>query len=126
MSSKINNVQSYQLVPLRWTESIAQKMKRQKKMQDHSRREIWQSVFDPCPSVPEGTPYVVRPDTLSIHAPATVCVLQVKTLDHKLPMTQVAYDKYVPIRSPLFCLIPISVALRSPSAMQFLQESTRR
>ncbi|KAL4074043.1 hypothetical protein J3A83DRAFT_4357909 [Scleroderma citrinum] len=50
----------------RWTESIAQKMKRKKK-------EIWQSVFDPC-------------------APTTSSVLQVKTFDHKPPMTQIAYD----------------------------------
>ncbi|KIM61574.1 hypothetical protein SCLCIDRAFT_25716 [Scleroderma citrinum Foug A] len=58
----------------RWTESIAQKMKRRKKVEDHSRREIWQSVFDPAPSMGESTPYVV------------------KTLDHKPPMTQTAYD----------------------------------
>jgi hypothetical protein len=32
----------------RWTESIAQKVKRKKKVEDYSRKEIWQSVFEPC------------------------------------------------------------------------------
>jgi hypothetical protein len=33
----------------RWTESIAQKVKtrRKKKVEDHSKKEIWRSVFDP-------------------------------------------------------------------------------
>jgi hypothetical protein len=31
----------------RWTESIAQKVKRKKKVEDFSRKEIWQSVFEP-------------------------------------------------------------------------------
>ena len=39
---------------LRWTESIAQKVKRKKKVEDNSRKEIWHSVFapqiDPVPS----------------------------------------------------------------------------
>jgi len=111
---------------LRWTESIAQKMKRRKKVEDHSRREIWQSVFDPSPSMGESASYMVRLGTLSSFASSTSCILQVKTLDHKLPMTQVAYDKYVPIHPPVFRLIFISVALRSQYAMQFPQESTRR
>ena len=38
----------------RWTESIAQKVKRKKKVDDKSRKEIWHSVFapqiDPVPS----------------------------------------------------------------------------
>jgi hypothetical protein len=40
--------------PPRWTESIAQKIKRKKKVEDiHVRREIIRSVFDPpFPSVP--------------------------------------------------------------------------
>lgn len=40
--------------PSRWTESIAQKMKRKKKVEDiHVRKEIIRSVFDPpFPSVP--------------------------------------------------------------------------
>ncbi|KAG6337087.1 hypothetical protein ID866_1998 [Astraeus odoratus] len=66
----------------RWTESIAQKMKRQKKVEDNSRKEIWQSVFDPCPSVygfSEGSPSVF------------------KTLDHKPPMTQATFDKQVSV-----------------------------
>lgn len=33
---------------LRWTESIALKVKRKKKVEDYSRKEIWQSVFEPC------------------------------------------------------------------------------
>lgn len=41
-------------VTLRWTESIAQKVKRKKKVEDNSRKEIWHSVFapqiDPVPS----------------------------------------------------------------------------
>lgn len=31
----------------RWTESIAHKVKRKKKTPDHSRKQIWRSVFDP-------------------------------------------------------------------------------
>ena len=30
-----------------WTESIAQKVKRRKKVEDNSRKEIWHSVFAP-------------------------------------------------------------------------------
>ena len=33
--------------PCRWTESIAQKVKRKKKVEDNSQKEIWRSVFDP-------------------------------------------------------------------------------
>ncbi|KAH7888822.1 phosphatidylinositol 3 and 4-kinase-domain-containing protein [Phlebopus sp. FC_14] len=62
----------------RWTESIAQKVKRKKKVEDHSRKEIWQSIFDPYISgthgLPEGT------------------VFAVKTLDHNPPMTQALFD----------------------------------
>lgn len=32
---------------LRWTESIAQKVKRKKKVEDRSRKQILRSVFDP-------------------------------------------------------------------------------
>lgn len=32
---------------MRWTESIAQKVKRKKKVEDNSRKEIWHSVFAP-------------------------------------------------------------------------------
>ncbi|KAG5653044.1 hypothetical protein H0H81_002561 [Sphagnurus paluster] len=59
----------------RWTESIAQKVKRKKKVgPTHERKQIWHSVFEPqviIPGVPTAT---------------------VKTLDHKPPMTQEAYD----------------------------------
>ncbi|KAF9244876.1 phosphatidylinositol 3 and 4-kinase-domain-containing protein [Melanogaster broomeanus] len=58
----------------RWTESIAQKVKRKKKVEDHSRKEIWQSIFDPC--VP---PYGINDATMS-------------TLDHNPPMTQATFD----------------------------------
>ncbi|KIJ67706.1 hypothetical protein HYDPIDRAFT_173507 [Hydnomerulius pinastri MD-312] len=61
----------------RWTESIAQKVKRKKKVEDHSRKEIWQSVFDPY--VP---PYGINDGALSV----------VKTLDHKPAMTQATFD----------------------------------
>lgn len=31
----------------RWTESIAQRVKRKKKVEDNSKKEIWHSVFEP-------------------------------------------------------------------------------
>ena len=37
----------YDLSPSSWTESIAQKVKRKKKIPDHSRKQIWRSVFEP-------------------------------------------------------------------------------
>ncbi|KAH9998443.1 phosphatidylinositol 3 and 4-kinase-domain-containing protein [Russula compacta] len=59
----------------RWTESIAQKIKRKKKVEDiHVKKEIIRSVFDP-PSV-------------STTASGGI----IKTLDHKPPMTQEEYD----------------------------------
>lgn len=59
----------------RWTESIAQKMKRKKKVEDiHVNREIIRSVFDP--------PFVSGPASSVV----------TKTLDHKPPMTQDEYD----------------------------------
>ncbi|KAI6046165.1 phosphatidylinositol 3 and 4-kinase-domain-containing protein [Pisolithus marmoratus] len=59
----------------RWTEFISQKIKRQKKSEDYSRKEIFQSVFDPqLPAFSEVTPVTAT------------------TLDHKPPMTQVAFD----------------------------------
>lgn len=60
----------------RWTEFISQKIKRQKKSSgDYSRKEIWQSVFDPyLPAFSEVTPVMT------------------KTLDHNPPMSQVAFD----------------------------------
>ena len=37
-----------QTVPVsRWTESIAQKVKRKKKVEDNSKKGIWHSVFEP-------------------------------------------------------------------------------
>ncbi|KAI6113239.1 phosphatidylinositol 3 and 4-kinase-domain-containing protein [Pisolithus croceorrhizus] len=60
----------------RWTEFISQKIKRQKKSSgDYSRKEIWQSIFDPhLPAFSEVTPVMT------------------KTLDHNPPMTPVAFD----------------------------------
>ncbi|KAG6917823.1 hypothetical protein DXG01_000883 [Tephrocybe rancida] len=62
----------------RWTESIAQKVKRKKKAgPNHERRTIWHSVFEPQVVI--------------------VSLLQgnVKTLDHKPPMMQATYDSIV-------------------------------
>ncbi|KAJ3536471.1 hypothetical protein NM688_g6831 [Phlebia brevispora] len=54
----------------RWTESIAQKVKRRKKVEDNSRKEIWHSVFAP-------------------HIEAMMIdEAPIKTLDHKPPMTK--------------------------------------
>lgn len=62
----------------RWTESIAQKMKRKKKVEDiHVKKEIIRSVFDP--------PFVSTAVSSGV----------VKTLDHKHPMTQEEYDSLV-------------------------------
>ncbi|KAF8070167.1 phosphatidylinositol 3 and 4-kinase-domain-containing protein [Lyophyllum atratum] len=62
----------------RWTESIAQKVKRKKKAGlNHERRAIWHSVFEPQVLV------------------TTIYHGSVKTLDHKPPMTQAAYDTIV-------------------------------
>ncbi|KAJ4002015.1 phosphatidylinositol 3 and 4-kinase-domain-containing protein [Lentinula boryana] len=61
----------------RWTESIAHKVKkRKKKSTEHSKREIWRSVFEPTVvgTVADGT---------------------VKTLDHNPPMTQAEFDALV-------------------------------
>ncbi|KAG2154403.1 phosphatidylinositol 3 and 4-kinase-domain-containing protein [Suillus bovinus] len=61
----------------RWTESIAQKVKRKKKVEDYSRKEIWQSVFEPC-----APPFAVGSGS----------EFMVKTLDHKPPMSQATFD----------------------------------
>ncbi|KAI0930568.1 hypothetical protein AcW1_009223 [Taiwanofungus camphoratus] len=61
----------------RWTESIAQKMKRRKKAEDYSRKEILHSVFGP---------------------PIAAVAVEsgpVKTLDHKTPMPQEDFDRLV-------------------------------
>ncbi|KAI0088026.1 phosphatidylinositol 3 and 4-kinase-domain-containing protein [Irpex rosettiformis] len=58
----------------RWTESIAQKVKRKKKVDDKSRKEIWHSVFAP-------------------HVEATyVDESPPKTLDHNSPMTKADFN----------------------------------
>ncbi|TRM69794.1 phosphatidylinositol 3 and 4-kinase-domain-containing protein [Schizophyllum amplum] len=61
----------------RWTESIAQKVKRKKKASGHQRRQIWRSVFEP---------YV---------PPAFEATGPVKTLDHQPPMSQVQFNAMV-------------------------------
>ncbi|KAF9650860.1 hypothetical protein BDM02DRAFT_3092313 [Thelephora ganbajun] len=66
----------------RWTESIAQKMKRKKKTEDlNARKEIWRSVFEPY--IPPRTP------ELTAHS------MQTKTLDHRPPMSQAEFDALV-------------------------------
>ncbi|KAF9531611.1 phosphatidylinositol 3 and 4-kinase-domain-containing protein [Crepidotus variabilis] len=64
----------------RWTESIAQKVKRKKKTVDadtHSRKHIWKSAFEPAVT---GLP------SSGFHA---------RTLDHKPPMTQADFNAVV-------------------------------
>ncbi|TFK44679.1 phosphatidylinositol 3 and 4-kinase-domain-containing protein [Crucibulum laeve] len=59
----------------RWTESIAQKVKRKKKTEpEHSRKHIWRSVFEPTVAPLPNPPFPI------------------KTLDHKSPMTQGEFD----------------------------------
>lgn len=53
----------------RWTESIAQKVKRKKKVEDYSRKEIWQSVFEPCAphfAIGSGSDITVSPVVFTI------------------------------------------------------------
>ncbi|KAF9501752.1 hypothetical protein BDN71DRAFT_1438408 [Pleurotus eryngii] len=62
----------------RWTENIAQKVKRKKKAPDvNSKRDIWRSVFDP--------PHIDNAQPLG----------PLKTLDHSSPMTQEEFDAVV-------------------------------
>ncbi|KAG7098530.1 hypothetical protein E1B28_000469 [Marasmius oreades] len=62
----------------RWTDSIAQKVKRKKKAPSgHSRKPIWRSVFEPA-----------------VLAPPVQSAI-VKTLDHKPPMTQAEFDAVI-------------------------------
>ncbi|EKM54262.1 uncharacterized protein PHACADRAFT_174771 [Phanerochaete carnosa HHB-10118-sp] len=62
----------------RWTESIAQKVKRKKKVEDKSRKEIWHSVFAP-----------------QIEPVPTDNDIPIKTLDHKPPMMHADFQKLV-------------------------------
>ncbi|KAL0072349.1 Phosphatidylinositol 4-kinase LSB6 [Marasmius tenuissimus] len=62
----------------RWTESIAQKVKRKKKApSEHTRKQIWHTVFEPAVLVPPVQSTIV------------------KTLDHKPPMTQAEFDALI-------------------------------
>lgn len=78
----------------RWTESIAQKVKRKKKVEDNSRKEIYRSVFEPSVVA-----YHVDSDPVRrLSSPAGLrltksCCSQLKTLDHKLPMTREDFDR---------------------------------
>ncbi|KAF8658260.1 hypothetical protein AX16_002036 [Volvariella volvacea WC 439] len=81
----------------RWTESIAQKMKRKKKESpEQLKKPIWRSVFEPqyqLLSIPT-EPVIALRQAQAIGFLANNLV-QVKTLDHKPPMTQVEYDALV-------------------------------
>ncbi|KAK0504617.1 phosphatidylinositol 3 and 4-kinase-domain-containing protein [Armillaria luteobubalina] len=61
----------------RWTESIAQRVKRKKTVKEHTKKQIWRSVFEP---------------TIFVDAPPAGVV---KTLDHKPPMTAAEFDSLV-------------------------------
>ncbi|KAM5530963.1 hypothetical protein V8D89_015370, partial [Ganoderma adspersum] len=63
----------------RWTESIAQKVKRKKKVEDNSKKDIWHSVFEPQ-YIPSGVP-----------------TGPVKTLDHGPPMAASNFEGYVEV-----------------------------
>ncbi|KAG9316481.1 phosphatidylinositol 4-kinase [Chiua virens] len=93
----------------RWTESIAQKMKRKKKVEDHSRKEIWQSVFDPYVP-PSGT------------SEATVS-MQVKTLDHSPPVTQASFDSITQsVRNAITAGIHPKIITKGSSGSYFARE----
>ncbi|ESK85210.1 phosphatidylinositol 4-kinase type ii subunit alpha [Moniliophthora roreri MCA 2997] len=63
----------------RWTESIAQKVKRKKKATtEHARKPIYRSVFEP-----------------TIPPSSTTLSTFVKTLDHNPPMTQAEFDTLI-------------------------------
>ncbi|PFH51476.1 hypothetical protein AMATHDRAFT_142297 [Amanita thiersii Skay4041] len=61
----------------RWTESIAQKVKRKKTVAEHTRKQIWHSVLQSAVELPHS---YIRP---------------AKTLDHKPPMSQAEYDALI-------------------------------
>ncbi|KAK0485950.1 phosphatidylinositol 3 and 4-kinase-domain-containing protein [Armillaria novae-zelandiae] len=61
----------------RWTESIAQRVKRKKTVKEHTKKQIWRSVFEP---------------TIFVDAPPAGLV---KTLDHKPPMTAAEFEALV-------------------------------
>ncbi|KAK0212691.1 phosphatidylinositol 3 and 4-kinase-domain-containing protein [Desarmillaria ectypa] len=61
----------------RWTESIAQRVKRKKTVKEHTKKQIWRSVFEP---------------TIFVDAPPAGVV---KTLDHKPPMTAAEFEALV-------------------------------
>ncbi|OSD06719.1 hypothetical protein PYCCODRAFT_1474162 [Trametes coccinea BRFM310] len=61
----------------RWTESIAQKVKRKKKVDDNSKKQIWHSVFEPQ------------------YVPSITYTEPVKTLDHNPPMTAADFQRLV-------------------------------
>ena len=80
--------------PSSWTESIAQKVKRKKKTPDHSRKQIWRSVFEPT-IFPVSSSGVVC--SAAIIWSMCLHFIKTKTLDHKRPMSQADFDAYVQI-----------------------------
>lgn len=79
---------------LRWTESIAQKVKRKRKVEDQGvRKEILHSVFEPAvPPSSMGYGPVSTPSFKFCSVVSCLTNAQVKTLDHNPPMTQLEWD----------------------------------
>jgi len=93
----------------RWTESIAQKVKRKKKVQDHSRKQILRSVFDP--------PVLVA--TIPPIGP-------VKTLDHNPPMTKEDFDAVAQsVRSAIAAGIQPKMITKGSSGSYFARRDAR-
>jgi hypothetical protein len=77
----------------RWTESIAQKVKRKKQPPEHTRKQIWRSVFEPTiPPVP--THGFVRRNLFCTAMAVDIPRIQSKTLNHNAPMTDDDFDAY--------------------------------
>ena len=78
----------------RWTESIAQKMRRKKNTEDsNARKEIWRSVFEPyIPPLNHGDLGYVSCYSALETSDLTGHPAQTKTLDHRPPMSQAEFD----------------------------------
>ena len=80
----------------RWTESIAQKMKRKKKTEDlNARKEVWRSVFEPYVPPSHGDLGYVSYHPTPEASDLTDLPAQTKTLDHRPPMSQAEFDASV-------------------------------
>jgi hypothetical protein len=78
----------------RWTESIAQKVKRKKQVPEHTKKKIWRSVFEP--TIPQAPNYgFVRILESNWGLRADPPTVQTKTLDHNPPMTDEDFDTYI-------------------------------